>query len=171
MGNKASLPDVIVLRKLYGTANDYDTSKQKQRTWKLRRLDNIQISEENYKKTDAVAMEEDEEDFMREVETDKEMRSLINIYQSGFNLKDNNNDIIEEEIDDDDDQQVKMNELLDQLILDKPPDGDGDNKEQEDDILNNDWEYRQQIVIDGEKAKLDGISYVGKEQARNLGVK
>lgn len=151
--NKTPLPDVILLRKLYGGSND-------ERLWKLKRLDNVQVQESNRK--DDVDMEEDEEDFMREIEADKEMRTLINVYQSGMNIKD------VDEADEDDDQQIKMNELLDQLIIDKPPDSN-DDPVNIDTGLNEDWEYRQ--YVDGDKAKKDGISYVGKEDARNLSAK
>lgn len=159
---RTSLPDVIVLRKLYGAASN----DQKNRLWKLKRLDNIEVQETNHKKDDPITMEEDEEDFMREIETDKEMRSLINVYNTGMNLKDDIKNTNEDE-EDDDDQHIKMNELLDQLIIDKPPDDESENINI-DTGLNDDWEYHRQVVIEGDKAKHDGISYVGKEQARNL---
>merc|ERR1712232_444374 len=161
---KTPLPDIVVLRKLYGANNN----QKQNRMWQLKRLDNIQTQETNRKKDDQITMEEDEEDFMREIETDKEMRSLINIYNSGMNLKTENEDD-DDVINDDDDQQIKMNELLDQLMIDKPPDNN-DHDENIDTGLNDDWEYHRQVV-EGEKAKQDGISYIGREHARNISTK
>merc|ERR1712232_1400517 len=137
---KTPLPDIVVLRKLYGANNN---QKHQNRMWQLKRLDNIQTQETNHKKDDQITMEEDEEDFMREIETDKEMRSLINIYNSGMNLKTENED--DDDVNNDDDENIDTG-------------------------LNDDWEYHRQAV-EGEKAKQDGISYIGREHARNISTK
>jgi len=138
------LPDAIILRKLYGSTATTSNSSKYQRNWKMERLQ-VEVTE------DSKTVEVDEEDFMREIETDKDMRCLINVYKSKLTLNSDS------ETDDDDDQRVSLNELLDGLQLDTGP----DSKEQE--MPNN--------YVEGEKAQQDGISYFTQEEARTLPAK
>lgn len=168
MREKGQLPDVILLRKLYGGGEeDY------KRIWKLERLD-VVAGETTQHKKDVEMEETDEEDFMREVESDREMRVQMNLYKSDrLRNKAAMDTVPEDDKDDgaesdDDDQQVKLDELLDNLALDDGPDG-GDaamatTDQWGDDLL-------EEYLEDGERAAKDGIIYVGKEESRQVKLK
>ena len=158
------IPDVILIRKLYGSASDGSANAVKKRIWKLQRLD-VEAGEENVQsrgaKNEADADAMDEEDFMQEVEADREMRQNINLYKSDYLKKkaDKDREIIEEEgnseDDDDDDQQVKLDELLDNLVLDNGPDEEAQQQE-------------YLTLEEGERAAKDGLMYVNREDARDV---
>ena len=156
------LPDLIILRKLYGGVATGEADASKKRIWRLQRLD-VEVAD-NAKsargsRNDVEAEDMDEEDFMQEVEADKEMRSQMNLYKSEYVKKKPIEPTSEMENgeEDEDDQQIKLDELLDGLVLDAPPDG-------EDFVEGTFDEYLEQ----GEKAAKDGIAYVGREDARNV---
>jgi len=169
------LPDVVVLRKLYGGVATGE-ALEKSRLFKLDRL-NVKIVEAcRAKKAKKDQMDDtiDEEDFLREVEADKEMRININLYKSEVAIKeeeeggdaamDNGNG--EDDEDDDDDQQVKLDELLDGLILDENP----DEKEQQMADVNIDEDeiwggVGQKFVEEGKKAAEDGVAFTGRDEA------
>jgi len=174
MRSSGKLPDVVVIRKLYGGVANSDVDAAKKRKWKLRRLD-AKVAESmksaRAAKKDAEADDMDEEDFMREVEADREMRDQMNLYKSELLMKtktDNkgNDFAINEDVDNndngmddddyDDDQELKLEELLDGLVMDDGPDSD-------DVVLDSIEEY---VVEEGEKAANDGILYVGREESR-----
>ena len=149
------MPAVVVVRKLYGGSSGSRVARPNKRIWRLERLPVTAGAEEQQpsKKTkvDANADDMDEEDFMQEVEADKDMRLNMNLYKSDLLKKkseaqdedamndDDDNDDADE--DSDDDQQIKLDELLDGLALETGPD--------EDDVP-------QQFFFEGEKAAEQG---------------
>jgi nonsense-mediated mRNA decay protein 3 len=157
------LPDVVVLRKLYGGVASGEADAAKKRIWRLQRLD-VEIAEDlktaRAAKNAAEADDMDEEDFMREVDADKEMRSHMNLYKSeNCKKKETTGEDTEmkNEDDNEDDQEVNLEELLDGLVVDAGPDAKDDVDKEE-----------QQFFEEGEKAAKDGIKYVGREFARNV---
>ena len=170
------LPDVIVVRKLYGGVASGDANAAKMRMWRLQRLDvDVAESTKSARATKKVADEDDmdEEDFLREVEADKEMRINMNLYKSDVVLKTNavegsvNGEDMStgskvsngDDDDEEDDQQVKLDELLDGLVLDDGPD-------RPDETLDDDMQASG--GGEGEKAAKDGIGFVGREEARQV---
>jgi nonsense-mediated mRNA decay protein 3 len=166
-------PDVIVLRKLYGGVASNEADAAKKRIWKLQRLD-VEVAEAmktSKARKDAEADDMDEEDFMREVEADKDMRAQMNLYKSEMLKKKAGTDAMDEDNgedqekngdnddddEDDDDQEIKLNELLDGLVLDSEPDKEGF-----------DEDTFEEYLMEGEKAAKDGIKYVGREESRNV---
>jgi nonsense-mediated mRNA decay protein 3 len=168
MRTSGKLPDVIVIRKLYGGVATNEANAAKKRIWQLKRLD-VEIADDMKGAKAAKNKEEaddmDEEDFMREVEADKEMRGQMNLFKSkhlaskpldeddamkedGANEKDDDED--------EDDQEIKLDELLEGLAMDAGPDEE-DAEEQVGDVFE-----------EGEKAAKDGINYVGRDEAREL---
>jgi nonsense-mediated mRNA decay protein 3 len=111
-------------------------------------------------------MDVDEEDFLQEVEADKEMRSNMNLFKSEAlkrkkatkeavdMVEDKDND---ESEDGSDDQRVKLEELLDGLDLDASPDHE----------MTKDHESAA-ILEEGEKAAQDGITFIHREDARSI---
>jgi nonsense-mediated mRNA decay protein 3 len=175
MRSAGKLPDVIVIRKLYGGVATQEANAAKKRIWKLQRLD-VEVAEDMKSAKAAKNKEElddmDEEDFMREVEADKEMRLQMNLYKSeqliakppaeddamkedGANEEDDDED--DEDDEDEDDQEIKLEELLDGLVVDAGPDDEDAEEEEE-----------QGVFEEGEKAAKDGINYVGRDEAREL---
>lgn len=171
------LPDVIIVRKLYGGVASGDANAAKKRMWRLQRLD-VAVAEgmrvDRAAKKGADAEDMDEEDFLTEVEADKEMRMNMNLYKSdvvfkahaaGAELSIDDEDMStgsnanKGEDDDEDDQQIRLDELLDGLILDEGPDHPEEGGEDAAAMVE---------VGEGEKAAKDGISYVGREQARQV---
>lgn len=163
-------PDVVVVRKLYGTTAKGPESQQV-RPWRLRRLDVVE-AETNRRKADtedADAM--DEEDFLQEVEADKDMRVNINLYRQQIIRKtrsgsmdtedarsrDGGDATNEDDESDSDDQKVILEELLDGLNLDEGRDAED---EEGTDIVTSYGE--------GEKAHQDGIGYIAREDARGV---
>ena len=199
-------PDAVVVRKLYGgaaaaaaAAADVTATL---RPFRLKRLD-VKVSEgegedamatdeetgkkkrrgrkKKGEKKDAMMNEVDEEEFLREVEADREMRVSMNLYKAEVGRKkaeaeaaaesadatmDNDDD------DDDDDQRIKLDELLDGLVLDAGPD-DADRapkKVIESSEGDDTWDMGRggEIVEEGERAARDGIAFLGRDEARNL---
>jgi len=163
---QGKLPDVIVVRKLYGGVATNDINAAKQRIWRLQRLD-VDKAEVNPNvrgaKNAAAAEENDQEDFMQEVEADKEMRHNMNLYKTDA-IKKKADDAMEEDDDEEDDQEVQLDELLDGLVLDKGPDK-ATTETKDDDMPK---EEGVQFFTEGEKAKKDGLKYVAREEARTM---
>jgi nonsense-mediated mRNA decay protein 3 len=173
MRSAGKLPDVIVIRKLYGGVATGDSNAAKKRVWQLQRLD-VEVAESmrsaraTKKEDDADDM--DEEDFMREVEADKDMRSQMNLYKSALlqkkaNEADDLNAMVDngnnDDDDDDDDQEIRLDELLDGLVMDDGPDPE--------DAANIGLDGGNDLTMEeGEKAAKDGIQYVGREESRNV---
>lgn len=166
MRSSGKLPNIVIIRKLYGGVANGEADAAKKRKWKLQRLEAKKA--ENSKSSRAAKNAEeaegmDEEDFMREVEADREMRDQMNLYKSELlKKKESENDSTMDEDkdnetinDDDDDQGIQLEELLDGLVMDDGPDPE--------DVLPADI---KEIVEEGEKAAQDGIEYVGREDSR-----
>lgn len=164
------LPDAILVRKLYGSAIATTTSggNAAKRAWRLQRLD-VDYAEVNPKargaKNSTQADEMDEEEFLQEVEADKEMRQNMNLYKSSRiarpkTIVDEDGDAIVDDADDedeDDDQKINLDELLDGLDLESGPDPIPVAEEEE-----------IQLHEEGAKATKDGIKYVSREEARHV---
>jgi nonsense-mediated mRNA decay protein 3 len=160
------LPDAVVIRKLYGGVATNEANAAKKRLWRVQRLD-VEVAEDmktaRALKNKAEADDMDEEDFMREVDADREMRSQMYLYKSeeakkkaaeeqDTDMKNEDNDD-----DDDDDQEVKLEELLDGLVVDAGP--DKEDKAGKEEPL---------VYEEGGKAAQDGINYVGRDDAREV---
>jgi nonsense-mediated mRNA decay protein 3 len=168
------LPNVVMLRKLYGGVATGESDAAKQRIWKLQRLDVAaaeKASSVRKEKNAAEAADNDEEDFMQEVEADKEMRSNMNVYRSETYKKKAENpesmdteagaeadgdDGDDDDDEDDDDQKIRLDELLDGLALDAGPDPEPMIAAEEGEV----------DFVEGERAKKDGITYVARGEAR-----
>lgn len=176
MRSAGKLPDVVCVRKLYGGVATNEINASKTRIWQLQRLD-VDVAESMRARTakkDAEMDDLDEEDFMREVEADAEMRRNMNVYKSETLKKKKEEDEameVEEQQDDqeedDDDQQIKLDELLDGLVIDKGPDpGDAPPR---DGMMGVDEAWAMAgTFTEGEKAAKDGISYVARDKANQI---
>jgi nonsense-mediated mRNA decay protein 3 len=166
------LPNVVMLRKLYGGVATGESDAAKQRIWRLQRLD-VAAAEKatsaRKEKNAAETADMDEEDFMQEVEADKEMRQNMNVYRSEtFKKAEENPESMDTEVgaeadgddddddDDDDDQKIHLDELLDGLALDAGPDPEPMIAAEEGEV----------DFVEGERAKKDGITYVARGDAR-----
>jgi len=174
MRASGKLPDVLVIRKLYGGVATNEADAAKKRKWRLKRLD-AKVAESmksaRAAKKDAEADDMDEEDFMREVEADRDMRDQMNVYKSDFLKKkenesqgddakmdeDGKNNESTYDDEDDDDQEIKLEELLEGLVMDDGPDPEDVPPEEN---------VEQLEFEEGEKAAKDGINYVGREESR-----
>lgn len=167
------LADVIIVCKLYGGVASGDGNAAKRRMWRLQRLD-VDVAESmrtaRAAKRDADEDDMDEEDFFREVEADKEMRVNMNLYKSDVVMTPNaaEGSVNDEEMstgskddddEDEDDQQVKLDELLDGLVLDDGPDRPDQSLEDAMEAFG---------AGEGEKAAKDGIGFVGREHANQV---
>jgi nonsense-mediated mRNA decay protein 3 len=164
MRENGKLPDVIVIRKLYGGAATGDEVAAKIRIWRLQRMD-VDVAEEQTKRAKNTADQDaiDEEEFMQEIEADREMRLNMNLYKTEVAKKQALAAAAIDEADDedDDDQAVKLEELLDGLVVDAEPDV-------EDQILHQDVQSFAGIYVEGENAARAGLSYVPREDARHI---
>jgi len=166
------LPDVIVVRKLYGAAAGGDDGKKKLRHFKLKRL-NVDITEQEAGATSrrkkpaaADAEDVDEEDFLREVEADKELRAGMNLYgattgPAAAATAATASAADEADGDDEDDQKVRLDELLSDLLL-------ADTKEAAAEGGSTMDDNGGPANFEGGKAVLDGLGFVGREDARNI---
>jgi len=153
------LPDVVMLRKLYGGAALGGGDAAKKRIWRLHRLE-VDAADANPTgrgaKNAAANDEMDEEDFMQEVEADKDMRQQMNIYKNNRRKKASDDDMLDSD-DENDDQRIQLEELLDGLDLDSPPDAAVPMNATED-----------VIFVEGEKAAKDGLKYLKRDEAARL---
>ena len=177
--SKGKFPDVVFVRKLYGGVATGESDAAKKRMFRLQRLD-IQKGEENEMKAKSKKARKDvendrmdEEDFMQELEADKEMRTRVNIYKSEIAVsrekKTNEDEDDDDDDDEDDDQKITLDELLDNLVLDSKPDAPdaavapfGENAGEEE------GQGMTMFVGDGERAAKDKIGYVGRDEALNI---
>ena len=162
-----TLPNTILLRKLYGGVATEDVNAAKQRIFRVERLDTV-AGEENERKSkkDLANEDMDEEDFMQEIEADKEMRNKMNLYKAAHvaNKKKEDMDMGDDD-DEDDDQKIDLDELLDGLVLNDGPDKKSEPMQEFDEDAP--WGLKN-TVEEGEKAAKDGINYVGRDAARQL---
>lgn len=134
-----SLPDVVLVRKVYPRNEDRDGSSggKGDRHWKLGELEKDGgdggggISE----KRDEAAAEKDYERFLQQLESDKDMRRQVNLYKAGpatagaKSAAETGGDADEkmEDVEEMDEEEVRLEELLDGMTLDNPdagPDGE-----------------------------------------------
>lgn len=165
MRSAGKLPDVIAIRKLYGGVVTNEVNAARKRIWRLQRLD-VEVADDmksaKAAKNKAEQDDMDEEDFMREVEADKEMRGQMNLYKSQQAAKKKTENVDEnmneDDDEDEDDQEVKLEELLDGLVVDAGPD--------KEDMP--DEEAQGAVFEEGEKAAKEGINFVGRDEARQM---
>jgi len=160
------LPAVVVVRKLYGGSGGVAESSPK-RIWRLERLPvaagaEDQPASKRKNADDAEADDMDEEDFMQEVEADKDMRVNMNLYKSDVQPKKPEKEQEEDAMDDDDDdvdddQQIQLDELLDGLALDAGPDSAAEQSAP--------TSFGR---AEGELAISQGLEYVPREDARHV---
>jgi len=180
------LPSIVILRKLYSVQplvvdtngiENYQgiiNKSKPQRMFSLQKLDIDRVNEEEDTKTtgrkskghNKMDVDEDEEEFLRQVEADRDMRANMNLFKNE-NTRHNNtarltsleidgNDINQD--DDSDDQRVRLEELLDGLALDDGPDSIGMDSDIQDVLASE----------EGTNATRDGITFVGREDSRRV---
>ena len=173
---QGKLPRVVILRKLYGRVATSGDNASKTRMWQLKRL-NVAVAEAEVSlkarstKNQAEADDMDEEDFLQEVEADRDMRQNMNLYKRGEYVHTLGEVSSEEHASpvgkngaDEDDQQIRLDELLDALALDLGP------AENMDDAgVDNGHEIVEHE--EGQQAAKDGIKFVGRDAARDVKVK
>mmetsp|Transcript_6591 Transcript_6591/g.7398 ORF Transcript_6591/g.7398 Transcript_6591/m.7398 type:complete len:599 (-) Transcript_6591:75-1871(-) len=165
--SEGKLPDVVALRKLYGGVATNEDDATKQRMFKLQRLeaDKVEAEKSRRAKRDKEDDDMDEEDFLREVEADKEMRINMNLYKTEVAMKIEEDDK-QNDSDDEDDQQVKLDELLDGLVIDADKDKEMGEEDIDEDLP---WGgVGSGFVEEGGKAAKDGLGYTGREAAQNV---
>ena len=168
---RSGAQDIVVVRKLYGGAATGEGDAAKQRMWRLQRLD-VEVAEDLKKgkagEKEQEKIDEDEEDFLRELEADRDMRDRINLYKHEEVIK-KREEAGELEADDDDDddaaddQKLRLDELLDGLVLDQGPD---EVVEQEMLEFDEDMPYGGMVgfaVEEGARARKDGIGYIDRD--------
>lgn len=196
-------PDVVMVRKLYGGVASGEKDAAKKRMFRLQRLPNVKKGDEEElggrrkdkkaKKTDETD-QMDEEDFMQELEADREMRKRVNIYKSDVGVKEglidgrdedsNNDDDNSQNDEDDDDQKITLDELLDNLVLDSKPDDIMEDEGAAENvtmalqtggetsmIISDDFAGCTTFVEDGARASKDKIGYVSRDEALNIASK
>jgi len=102
------IPDVVIVKKSFGDKK----KRSRNRAWKLK-----QLTEDVAAKEDA-----DYDEFLEDIEEDKEFRQNINIYRDRTKM------IAERKADEDDLPVIALEEMLDDLVLeDQPMDSDDEN--------------------------------------------
>lgn len=137
-----ALPDVVLVRKLYSAAVDAEAAQaERRRIWKLRKL---AVDGEHTSSADAAeggtkqgrrqremadAAEREYEQFLQQLDGDKEMRRNVNLYHASKQADPQATEAGRMAVDDAaaeaDDEAVGLDELLDDLVLDDaaaPPD-------------------------------------------------
>ncbi|KAF3483318.1 60S ribosomal export protein NMD3 [Arthroderma uncinatum] len=106
------IPDVMLVKKHYPRKK-----KNKNRNWRLKRLDREEEEERPSKKQSSNKLEEDFELFLRDVEEDAELRSTLALYKAKHAKKVEADamEVVEEE-DEDEDEVPKIN--VDELLED-----------------------------------------------------
>ena len=103
-------PDVVYVRKLYGGVAAGESDAARKRMFRLQRLNVKKGDEEGAggrrkkAKKDAETDHMDEEDFLQELEADREMRARVNIYKSDTALKEERNNERDEDDGDENDE-------------------------------------------------------------------
>lgn len=180
-------PSVVFVRKLYGGVATGEADAAKKRIFRLRRLDIKKGDEEEQKssgrrgkksKNKEAEMEiVDEEDFMQELEADREMRTRVNIYRPD-NIavsRESKDECGDGDEDDEDDQKITLDELLDNLVLNSKPDVQDDAAMQGGEVAALGADAQEGAVMEfvgeGERAVKDNIGYVGRDEALNMQAK
>mmetsp|Transcript_22444 Transcript_22444/g.19381 ORF Transcript_22444/g.19381 Transcript_22444/m.19381 type:complete len:202 (-) Transcript_22444:436-1041(-) len=83
LGKIKHMPDIILLKKVY------PDKKAKKRVWKLNHLKKDEIQPATKKQAELEGQDKDAEyeEFLREIEADKEMRSQINLFKDHKNME------------------------------------------------------------------------------------
>eukprot|EP00752_Nemacystus_decipiens_P002855 g2659.t1 len=136
---RGSLPDVVLVRKVYPRNDDREGGAGKRdRHWKLGELEKDGgdgggggggVSE----KRDEAAAEKDYERFLQQLESDKDMRRQVNLYKSGAAAAkpaqaDGAGEAMED-VEEMDEEEVRLEELLDGMTLDNADAGPDDQEE------------------------------------------
>jgi len=159
--NRGKFPSVVFVRKLYGGVARGEADVARRRLFQLQRLD-LKKGEEDQRGRGkrlkkAVETEHmDEEDFMQELEADREMRTRVNIYKSEVPVAHETGDGESCGGDDDDkedDQKITLDELLDNLVLCAPPDV-------EEGAMN-----EERLVGGPSRTAQESLGYVGRDEA------
>ena len=173
-------PQLVIVRKLYGSAASGSKDSAKKRLWKLERLAVEQKEGLKMKKKEQDQMEDDEEDFLREVDANKDMRENMNLYKADeVKVKADEGMGVEgddEEMNPHDDQAVKLDELLDGLDLATGPDGKVDGAMP---VAGVDYEYDEDkmwggapigevMTEEGAKAREDGLGFFDRDEANDV---
>ncbi|GMH58905.1 hypothetical protein TrRE_jg1404 [Triparma retinervis] len=162
-GDDLGNQDVVVVRKLYGGVASGE--RERQRIWRLQRLE-VEVKEtRNAKKEEEKAME-DEEDFMQELEGDKAMRERVNLYKAKEQLGG-----AEEDDNKEDDQKITLDELLDGLDLDEKPDAGDSAGAAGEYEFDEDLQYGGAFmggIEEGARAEQDGIGFVGRDESAKV---
>ncbi|OLL22432.1 60S ribosomal export protein NMD3 [Neolecta irregularis DAH-3] len=111
--DQSLLPDIILVKKSYPNRR----KKNKTRNWKLRTLSKEQ-TEMNPRKQDIEKQERDYEEFLRDLEEDTEMRSMVNVYKHKdrpTKMEGLDEGIVGEDEDDADFPEIPIEELLDEM--------------------------------------------------------
>lgn len=103
----STIPDVVLVKKHYPRRR-----KNRKRNWQLKRM-NKDEGELLPKKSDQDRMDQEYEQFLRDVEEDEELRATLALYKSEKQRADEEMSIAETEEGEDEAPQVDMNELLD----------------------------------------------------------
>jgi len=118
---KGGIPDIILVRKVYGTKRSVGEEEMeannlsRQRAWQLKRLtkDNARMDD------DGKEADEDEEMFYQQIEADREMRAQLNLYRRKREGAATMAALTEgeEEEEYEDDEELRLDELLDEMSL------------------------------------------------------
>uniref|UniRef100_A0A7S2AZN0 60S ribosomal export protein NMD3 n=1 Tax=Octactis speculum TaxID=3111310 RepID=A0A7S2AZN0_9STRA len=114
---RRALPDSALVRKLYGVGSGGDGETTKSRRWKLKELA-VQEEERNGGKgAEDVAMK-DYEQFMQQLEGDREMRRQVNLFKATDDDQDMDTAVATDDACEMDEQEIRIGELLEDLGLD-----------------------------------------------------
>jgi nonsense-mediated mRNA decay protein 3 len=105
-------PDVVLVRKSYPK----DNKKKKARVFKLKTLEKEKA---DMKKGDLEKEEEDYEQFLDDIEHDRELRSNINLYKApgSANVPSRNDKMVDDDEDEGNDDDIQLEELLEEMNL------------------------------------------------------
>jgi nonsense-mediated mRNA decay protein 3 len=140
LSTATNIPDIILVKKKH--------IKKGPRIWKLQHME-IEKEEAVSKKDlkNQLAVEEQYEEFKREIEEDKELRKKIPLYRDEVAIKELEGQMCKMNIEEDNDD-VKIDELLDELTL-------HDNTEKDPEPLPKEEEVDTYRIL-GKKAERDG---------------
>lgn len=116
---RASLPDVVLVRKVYPRYRDDADEGTAPRHWKLAELeaDGTGANAAGSSSRDEAAAENDYERFLQQLESDRDMRRQVNLYKSGAAPALGDDTMNEEGPDE---EEIQLDELLDGLTLNDP---------------------------------------------------
>ena len=113
--NKSDIPDIILVRKSF----PYARKKTRKRNWKLKNMAKTEdLDNRNQTKAEKLAAERDLELFLRDVEEDKELRQMINLFKDDTLEIDTSDgdDEMEDEVEEEEDfPAIQADELLEDM--------------------------------------------------------